>query len=273
MKNKKYVAKNIILCTVVILVGASVLPISSGYSTTDNINLYQKDSSYNDVLCGDANNDSLVNVGDVIYLINYVFKGAPAPDPLCQGDANGDGEVNTGDPVYLITYIFNGGKPPVTTCCDPILQNILFEVCHVNEAWGHTFEGFYVDKTGNAYSYSDVPLPGASWDETHTEETLQFRHSYNQQLIGTIDLNTLYEKYQLIQPASEGELSDRVIACMDYGQQYYVAYQYDSDSGTYTPVLLHDAGDYAQKNFAEEAEQLFEWLQTIDYTNPPCTYP
>jgi M6 family metalloprotease-like protein len=69
------------------------------------------------VLCGDANGDGTVNVGDAVYLINYIFKGGPAPDPLCSGDANGDGVVNIADAVYLINYIFKGGLPPVVPCC------------------------------------------------------------------------------------------------------------------------------------------------------------
>jgi hypothetical protein len=34
-------------------------------------------------LCGEANNDCTVNVGDIVYLINYVFKGGPAPACDC----------------------------------------------------------------------------------------------------------------------------------------------------------------------------------------------
>jgi hypothetical protein len=69
-------------------------------------------------LCGDANADVKVTVSDVVYLINYLFKGGPAP--LCPpapyltcGDANGDGKVTVSDVVYLINYLFKGGPPPV----------------------------------------------------------------------------------------------------------------------------------------------------------------
>ena len=68
-------------------------------------------------VCGDANGDDQVNVGDAVYLINYIFKGGPAPDPECVGDANGDDQVNVGDAVYLINYVFKGGSPPVEPCC------------------------------------------------------------------------------------------------------------------------------------------------------------
>ncbi len=65
-------------------------------------------------VCGDANGDGMVNVGDAVFLISYVFKGGLAPDPLEAGDANCDGGVNVGDAVYLISYVFKGGPEP---CC------------------------------------------------------------------------------------------------------------------------------------------------------------
>jgi hypothetical protein len=61
---------------------------------------------------GDANGDGLTNVGDVVFVINYVFRGGPAPDPVEAGDANCDDAVNIGDAVSLISYIFGGGPAP-----------------------------------------------------------------------------------------------------------------------------------------------------------------
>lgn len=61
---------------------------------------------------GDANADMTVNVGDVIYIINYVFKAATAPAINEHGDANCDQMTNVADAVYLINYVFKGGTPP-----------------------------------------------------------------------------------------------------------------------------------------------------------------
>lgn len=68
-------------------------------------------------LCGDANGDAAINVADAVYLISYIFKGGPAPEPLCLGDANNDDVDNIADAVYLINYIFKGGPPPQEACC------------------------------------------------------------------------------------------------------------------------------------------------------------
>ena len=65
---------------------------------------------------GDANNDGYVNIGDAVTILNYVFRGGPAPEPLCRGDFNCDNECNVGDPVKLINYIFRSGPPPCAGC-------------------------------------------------------------------------------------------------------------------------------------------------------------
>lgn len=65
-------------------------------------------------VCGDANGDDDINVADPVFVINYVFRGGPAPDPLESGDANCDGGINVGDAVHVINHVFNGGPAP---CC------------------------------------------------------------------------------------------------------------------------------------------------------------
>lgn len=67
--------------------------------------------------CGDANGDGDVNVGDGVFIINYVFKGGPAPNPLCVADPNNDGAPNVGDAVYIINYVFKNGPAPIEPCC------------------------------------------------------------------------------------------------------------------------------------------------------------
>jgi len=72
---------------------------------------------------GDPNNDSKIDVVDVYYLINYLFKGGPPPVPAQEmGDANCDKKVSVSDIAYLINYLFKGGQPPslcYTDCSQP----------------------------------------------------------------------------------------------------------------------------------------------------------
>ncbi len=67
-------------------------------------------------LGGDANIDGTIDITDAIYIINYIFKGGPAPDQLAFADCNADCQVDITDAVFLIQYIFQGGPWPVMGC-------------------------------------------------------------------------------------------------------------------------------------------------------------
>ena len=62
---------------------------------------------------GDATGDEVVDIGDVVYLINYLYKNGCAPYPVESGDANCDTVVDVGDIVILINYLFKGGPAPL----------------------------------------------------------------------------------------------------------------------------------------------------------------
>ncbi len=67
------------------------------------------------IVCGDADGDGKIDIGDVVYLLNYVYKDGPAPqcEPLTAcGDVNVDGEVDIGDVIYLINYLYKDGPSP-----------------------------------------------------------------------------------------------------------------------------------------------------------------
>lgn len=70
------------------------------------------------VHAGDANEDGLVNIGDAVFVITYIFRGGPAPACPQEGDANADSNINVGDAVYLVNWLFRSGPAPV---CGPTL--------------------------------------------------------------------------------------------------------------------------------------------------------
>lgn len=67
-------------------------------------------------LCGDADGDGLANISDVIYLIQYIFAGGPAPEPPAVADVDCSGMPDISDAVYIIQYIFNSGAAPCADC-------------------------------------------------------------------------------------------------------------------------------------------------------------
>lgn len=155
-------------------------------------------------------------------------------------------------------------------------QKVFFEVSYLNYAWGYQLRGFYIDYQGNVYKYnhSDERWETARSD-TITEAELLEKYSHEKELIAKIPCDTLLQKCNMIQAASEGELSEKIHRCYDAGALSYLAYTYHAKNKEYTPVLLYLAGDVAQKNLSEAAQLLFDWLKAVDprYGNPLCGFP
>jgi hypothetical protein len=65
---------------------------------------------------GDADCNGAVDGGDLVYIINYLFRDGPTTCVLGtygrSGDVNCDGEVGPGDIVYLINYLYRNDSPP-----------------------------------------------------------------------------------------------------------------------------------------------------------------
>lgn len=59
-------------------------------------------------LAGDANNNSSVNIGDIMYIINLIFNQGPALPCEDEGDVNASGFVTIADVLILVEHIFNG---------------------------------------------------------------------------------------------------------------------------------------------------------------------
>jgi len=68
---------------------------------------------------GDLNADNNIFLPDIVLLVSFLYRGGPAPSPLCTGDANADGNVNLADVIYLTNFIFKSGPAPLNSleCC------------------------------------------------------------------------------------------------------------------------------------------------------------
>ncbi|MCP4703927.1 MAG: hypothetical protein GY865_04900 [candidate division Zixibacteria bacterium] len=84
----------------------------------EHYNPGQEDSNGNDVgdlcdyICGDIDGTPEINILDVVFLINNVYKSGPDPDPLESADVNHDLIINILDIVYLINNIYKSGPDP-----------------------------------------------------------------------------------------------------------------------------------------------------------------
>lgn len=95
-------------------IGSGGQPGVIGISESDSFFALQGYVHTSFILHGDANGDGKTNVVDVVYLVQYLFKGGDPPQPPEAGDVNCDGEVNIVDIVYLINYLFKHGPAPCT---------------------------------------------------------------------------------------------------------------------------------------------------------------
>jgi hypothetical protein len=62
--------------------------------------------------CGDANRDTRINLLDVSYIINSLYRGGRRPDPIQSADVNNDGRMNLLDVSYIISFLYRQGPAP-----------------------------------------------------------------------------------------------------------------------------------------------------------------
>jgi hypothetical protein len=62
---------------------------------------------------GDLNDDGVLSMSDIIYFVNWMWKGGPAPSCMEEVDVNGDLASGVGDIIYIVNYLWKGGPAPV----------------------------------------------------------------------------------------------------------------------------------------------------------------
>ncbi len=83
-------------------------------ATKHNFRPYQglMDVVMRNFMLGDVNGDQIIELADVVFLLNYLFKGGSEPFPYEAGDVNCDELVDLEDVVFLLNYLFKAGPTP-----------------------------------------------------------------------------------------------------------------------------------------------------------------
>jgi hypothetical protein len=85
--------------------------LAAGNSCQETIGAYDLGCG---VVCGEIDGDIGINIADVVYLVNYIFRDGPPPVNMPAADTNASGEVDVGDAVALLNYIFR--SEDIITC-------------------------------------------------------------------------------------------------------------------------------------------------------------
>ena len=67
-------------------------------------------------LPGDGTNERRVDIADLVLIVNYVFRGGPAPAIFVAGDVNGNCLIDIQDIQILANYVLKGGAAPLPGC-------------------------------------------------------------------------------------------------------------------------------------------------------------
>jgi len=155
-------------------------------------------------------------------------------------------------------------SPSLSTPEPTIEQRYLFDSYYVNFSWGYTLRGTFVDEQGNVirYDHSFEQWTAANFDSLSRAE-LDEKFIAPTDTIAHIDRATLLQMYKLIEPASQGELSEREFMGPDQGGSTRICYRYDEETDHYIKVLLSLTGTYRQTNLSEAAMVLDDWFRSV----------
>jgi hypothetical protein len=89
------------------------LVVSEGeFADTTNYYVYHFES-FN---CGDMDHNGSVNIADLTWLVDFLFRGGPPPITYEAGNVDCVGGVNVADVTYIVDYLFRSGPPLCNNC-------------------------------------------------------------------------------------------------------------------------------------------------------------
>ncbi|MFH1687706.1 MAG: hypothetical protein ABIE70_09320 [bacterium] len=66
----------------------------------------------------DADPEDLITIADLVYLVNFMFNGGPAPACMEEADVDGNGDgPDIADLIYLNSYMFGDPQGPAPAAC------------------------------------------------------------------------------------------------------------------------------------------------------------
>lgn len=167
--------------------------------------------------------------------------------------------------IFIILLLTGCDHVPSENPRYAIRQKVLFQFEYVNHAWGRQHNGWLIDSSGELHCYN-LPDNWTFPDSTGTisaadmEQNLRNTDSVCYQ----VDAEELKAKFTLLPLAAKGPVSDPVYEMADAGGTVFVGYILNSSTNRYERILLQQLGDVRIDNQSQQAQELYEWLLSIN---------
>ncbi|MFA5324550.1 MAG: hypothetical protein WCR82_03440 [Bacteroidales bacterium] len=166
--------------------------------------------------------------------------------------------------IILVLFLF-ASCDKFNTSDEKFEQNVLFQSEYINYAWGYVNSGWIIDSTGNVHVYN---LP-ESWNNCDSlgfisDTAINYNISVTDSICMHIDKKDLLDKVSLIKRAAKGSYSDPEQEMCDAGIVSYYGYIYNKKTKKYQRILLRQRGDIKIVNESGSAEQLYDWLKSVE---------
>lgn len=137
-------------------------------------------------------------------------------------------------------------------------------VLYENYAWGTQRQGLYLTVDGELFSYInnekiedyDSVVVGKTYSESYLNNLI----SDSEHLLEAIDSSVHNNLITKTKDVEKAQISESTYECTDAGQLLFVSFEFNSNTGDYTPILLEQRGDLAAINLSDSAKFLVEWL-------------
>lgn len=152
-------------------------------------------------------------------------------------------------------------------------QEVVFEISHLNHAWGYRLGGWYIDGRGRLWRYDHSDEPWSAPGDTIPAADLLEKVTRERELAGTVPGRELARMASLIDEAAGATIGDPVgTGCYDFGTVTWLAYRWLRAQDAYVPVLLHQQGDVARPVDGDAAATIYAWLREVAGFDgePPC---
>ncbi len=143
-----------------------------------------------------------------------------------------------------------------------VSPKLYFEMHYENEAWGHRETGFIVNGLGLVSKFDNPTKWNTATKSLSAQEVMQNLQQTTATNL-TIDAKELASFTALIPEIKTSNYSTKISGGNDRGLFLYYAYQLNSETGNYDPILLEQDGDLKTFNKDESAIKITRWLKEI----------